>query len=60
MENFRAKQCAGKLEEILQYRLTDGIESKIIGIKEQLRLYEDDVAEQMLRELIAQIEKEDL
>ncbi|MCI9527138.1 MAG: response regulator [Lachnospiraceae bacterium] len=60
LENFRAKQCAGKLEEILQYRLTDGIESKIIGIKEQLRLYEDDVAEQMLRELIAQIEKEDL
>lgn len=60
LENFRAKQCAGKLEEILQYRLPDGIESKIMEIKEQLRLYEDDVAEQMLRELIVQIEKEDL
>lgn len=59
LENFRAKQCAGKLEEILQYCLPDAIESKIIEIKEQLRLYEDDTAEQMLRELIVRIEKED-
>ncbi len=59
LENFRAKQCAGKLEEILQYRLSDDVNTKLMEIKEQLRLYEDDAAEQLLRELIIQMEKED-
>lgn len=60
LENFRAKQCAGKVEEILQYRIPDSIESKLTEIREQLRLYEDDAAEQMLRKLIEQTKKEDL
>lgn len=60
LENFRSKQCARKLEDILQYRLHEGTRSKLTEIKEQLRLYEDDAAEQLLRELIEQIEKEDL
>lgn len=60
LENFRAKQCAGKVEEILKCRLPEGIKSSLIEIKEQLRLYEDDAAEQLLRELIAKIEKEDI
>ena len=60
LENFRSKQCAGKLDEILQYRLHEDTKSKLTEIKEQLRLYEDEAAEQLLRELITQIEKEDL
>ena len=56
--------CTGqgfhKLDEILQYRLHEDTKSKLTEIKEQLRLYEDEAAEQLLRELITQIEKEDL
>lgn len=60
LENFRAKQSAGKVEDILRYRLPDHIEIKLMEVKEQLRLYEDDTAEHLLRELIDHIKKEDL
>lgn len=60
LENFRSKQCARKVEDILQYRLREDTKLKLTEIEEQLRLYEDDAAEQLLRELIGQIEKEDL
>ena len=36
------------------------MKSKLMEIKEQLRLYEDDAAEQLLRELIEHMKKEDL
>lgn len=60
LENFRAKECARKVEELLRYRLDDVIEQKLIRIQEQLKLYEDDAAEQMLRELAEQIEREEV
>lgn len=60
LENFRAKQCAGKVEDILRCRIPESVESKLTEIREQLRLYEDDAAEQMLRKLIEQTKKEDL
>lgn len=59
LENFRAKECTRKIEEILQCRLHESTKSKLVEIKEQLRLYEDDAAEQLLRELIGQIEREE-
>lgn len=55
LENFEAKECARKIEEILEYHLEDSIEAALEDIKEQLKLYEDEAAEQMLRELIEQI-----
>lgn len=58
LENFRAKDCAHKIEDILQYRLNPDTEGKLKEIQEQLKLYEDDAAEQMLRDLIKQIEME--
>ncbi len=60
LEHFRAKQCAAKIENILQYCLSNEVKQKLMEIKEQLRLYEDDAAEQLLGKLIEQIEKEDL
>lgn len=60
LENFRAKQCARIIEEVQRRQLRDGIKSKLAEIREQLRLYEDEAAEQLLRDLIIQIEKEDL
>ncbi|EOS77154.1 hypothetical protein C819_01180 [Lachnospiraceae bacterium 10-1] len=59
LENFQAKECSRKIEEILEYRLDESIEKELEKIREQLKLYEDDEAEQMLRELIEQIEKGD-
>ena len=59
LENFRAKDCARKLENILQYRLSPDTERKLEEIQEQLKLYEDEAAEQMLRDLIKQIETEE-
>lgn len=57
LEDFHAKECTYKIEEILEYRLEAGIKTALEKVKEQLRLYEDDAAEQMLRELIEQIKE---
>lgn len=57
LENFRAKDCAHKIEEIMQYQLLFGIENKLKEIQGQLKLYEDEAAEQMLRKLIELLEK---
>lgn len=55
LENFQAKECAHKVEEILECRLEADTETALEKVKEQLKLYEDDAAEQMLRELIEKI-----
>ena len=55
LEDFQAKECARKVEELLEYQLTDEIEETLEKVKDQLKLYEDDAAEQMLRELIEQV-----
>lgn len=59
LENFKAKDCAHKIEELLEYRMESAVEEDLEKIREQLKLYEDDAAEQMLRELIEQMQKED-
>lgn len=59
LENFRAKQCAHKIEDILQYALPDAVGPRLMEVREQLRLYEDDAAETLLRELIDYTKKED-
>ena len=58
LENFRAKDCAHTIEDIQQYRLNSDIERKLGEIQEQLKLYEDDAAEELLRNLIKMIEME--
>ena len=59
LENFQSKDCAHIIETILEYRLEPAIETNLERIRELLKLYEDDAAEQMLRELIEQIQKEE-
>ena len=48
------------MEEILQCHLSDDVRTRLTEIKEQLKLYEDDAAEALLKEVIAQMEKEDI
>ncbi len=52
LENFRAKDCAHKIEALLQCQLAPDIESGLKQIQGQLKLYEDEAAEQMLRALL--------
>lgn len=59
LENFQAKECAHKIEKILEHQLPETVEKELEKIKEQLKLYEDDMAEQMLQELIVRIAEED-
>ncbi len=59
LENFKAKDCAHRIEKLLEYRLETETETALVKIQEQLKLYEDDAAEQMLRELIEEMQKED-
>lgn len=59
LEDFRSKECAHIVETLLDYLLSPDTETKLREIEEQLKLYEDDAAEELLRELIEQMEKED-
>lgn len=59
IENFRSKECAGIVDTLLKYRLDDDTEAKLREIREQLRMYEDDAAEELLRRLASRMEKED-
>ncbi len=52
LENFRAKDCAHKIEELMQYRLQPAIETQLTEIQGLLKLYEDEKAEQSLREML--------
>ena len=57
LENFHAKDCAHKIEEVLRYRLSPDVETKLVQIQGLLKLYEDEAAENELRDLLKNIEK---
>ncbi len=59
LENFRSKECAVKIDGLLRYRLDPSTESRLRNIREQLKMYEDDRAEELLHQLIEWLEKED-
>lgn len=59
LEDFRSRECAAAIDDLLKCRLDGGTEAGLREIREQLRMYEDDNAEQLLRQLIARMEKED-
>ncbi len=59
LENFRSQQCAGMVEDILNHRLPQSVEESLLQIQTQLKLYEDDHAEELLRQLRAELEKEE-
>ncbi len=59
LEKFRSKECAAKLDALLGYRMDSAVESRLEAVRGQLKLYEDDAAEEMLRELLDELDKED-
>ncbi|MCM1558157.1 MAG: ATP-binding protein [Butyrivibrio sp.] len=59
LENFRSKESARMIEELLKHRLEPELAGKLKEIQEQLKMYEDDGAEELLRKLLEGHKKED-
>ncbi len=59
LEHFRSAECAGRVEDMLAHELPEEAEKRLSQIREQLKLYEDDNAEELLRQLLGILEKEE-
>lgn len=59
LEDFHSRECAEKLEEVCRYRLDADTAARLQEVREQLRLYEDDMAEELLHQLIERLEEPD-
>lgn len=59
LENFRSQACAAIVEELLLHALPRYAEDGLREIQAQLKLYEDDNAEELLRQLLSRLEEED-
>ena len=59
LEHFRSRECAEGVEEILCHELSEEMRERLEQIQTQLKLYEDDNAEELLRQLLAIFEKEE-
>ncbi len=59
LKHFRSQKCAETVEEMLSHELPKDVEERLLGIREQLRLYEDDDAEERLGQLLGLLEKEE-
>ncbi len=60
LEAFKSKECAHTVETLLEYDLGQNELLKLREIQGQLKMYEDDMAEKLLREMIEWLEKEEL
>ncbi len=58
LENFRSRECAEIVAELLRHALPRDTEDSLAEIQRQLKLYEDDDAETLLRQLLSKLEKE--
>ena len=52
IESFKSKECLNTVNEILEYSLPDDIKNTLIQVNNMLKLYEDDDAEDTLRQLV--------
>lgn len=59
LKHFQSRQCAEIIETILLHDLPEHITERFLQIREQLKLYEDDNAEELLGQLLGILEKEE-
>ena len=59
LKHFRSEQCAQIVETILSHNLPEDTAERLLQIQEQLRLYEDDNAEDLLSQLLNILEREE-
>ncbi len=53
LKHFHSRECAEKVDALLGCELPKDVEERLLRIREQLRLYEDDNAEEMLGQLLS-------
>lgn len=59
LENFRRGECVEHISSMLEYRLDGQVKGRLKEIQEQLGMYEDDAAEELLRQLLEWLKKEE-
>lgn len=59
MKHFRSQKCAERIDTILSHELPECAKERLLEIQEQLKLYEDDKAEELLSQLLNILEKEE-
>lgn len=59
LENFRSRECAGAVDDLLCHELPQAAADSLKEIQGQLRLYEDDNAEDLLNQLLLELKKEE-
>ena len=59
LEDFRSQECAAIVEDLLLHHMPQAAETGLLEIQAQLRLYEDDNAEDLLRQLLGRLEEEE-
>ncbi len=59
LKHFWSQKCAERVKSILEHELPAEVDEQLLRIQEQLRLYEDDNAEEMLGCLLDGFEKEE-
>ncbi len=59
LKHFRSRECAEKVEAMLAHELPKDVLERLLQIQQNLRLYEDDNAEEMLGQLLSVLEKEE-
>lgn len=59
LKHFRSRQCAETVETILLHELPEDVSERLLQIREQLKLFEDDNAEELLSQLLDILDKEE-
>lgn len=59
MKHFRSQESSERVEKILLYELPKDMEERLLQIRKQLKLYEDDNAEELLDQLLHILEEEE-
>ncbi len=60
LKHFRSQKCAERVEAMLSHELPEYVQERLSEIREQLRLYEDDRAEELLGQLLELLEEDDV
>ncbi|MCI9161722.1 MAG: response regulator [Lachnospiraceae bacterium] len=59
LKHFRSQKCAERVEAMLAHELPGHAAERLLEIQEQLKLYEDDKAEELLGQLLSIFDKEE-
>ena len=52
IDNFKSKDAMSKLDVLLSFNLEEKIEDSVSEIKDKLKMYDDDSAEDILKQML--------